>query len=60
MLDHSRAEHITQCCLTTLMREILRDWARIMGIEFVHIDKNSTPEKLDFELNVSSMVWKNA
>jgi len=40
--------------------EILRDWARIMGIEFVHINKNSTPEKLELDLKLSDMVWKNA
>lgn len=40
--------------------EILRDWARIMGIEFVHINENSTPEKLELDLNLSEMVWKNA
>ncbi|KUO70161.1 MAG: L-arabinose isomerase [Clostridia bacterium BRH_c25] len=40
--------------------EILRDWARIMGIEFVHINKNSTPEKLELDLKLSVMVWKNA
>lgn len=40
--------------------EILCDWARIMGIEFVHINKNSTPEKLALDLKSSCMVWKNA
>jgi L-arabinose isomerase len=40
--------------------EVLRDWARIMGIEFMHINKNSTPEKLELDLNLSDMVWKNA
>ena len=40
--------------------EILGDWARIMGIEFVHINKNSTPEKLELDLKLSDMVWKNA
>ena len=40
--------------------EILRDWARIMGIEFIHINKDSTSEKLEFELKISDMVWKNA
>lgn len=40
--------------------EILRDWARIMGIEFVHINKNSMPEKLELDLKLSDMVWKNA
>lgn len=40
--------------------EILGDWARIMGIEFVHINQNSTPEKLALDLKFSNMVWKNA
>jgi hypothetical protein len=31
-----------------------------MGIEFVHINRNSTPEKLALDLNFSEMVWKNA
>jgi hypothetical protein len=31
-----------------------------MGIEFVHINKNSTPEKLALDLHLSNMVWKNA
>jgi L-arabinose isomerase len=40
--------------------EILRDWARIMGVEFVLINKDSTLEKLELQLNLSDMVWKNA
>lgn len=40
--------------------EILRDWSRIMGIEFVHINKHSTPERLELDLHLSDMVWKNA
>lgn len=40
--------------------EILGDWARIMGIEFVHINQSSTPEKLALDLKFSNMVWKNA
>ena len=40
--------------------EILCDWARIMGVEFVLINKDSTPEKLELQLNLSDMVWKNA
>ena len=38
--------------------EMLRDWARIMGIEFVHIDKDSTPEKLEQELFYHDVAWK--
>jgi len=38
--------------------EQMRDWARIMDIEFVHIDVNSTPEKLENELLIKELVWK--
>ncbi|MBQ3729138.1 MAG: L-arabinose isomerase [Spirochaetales bacterium] len=38
--------------------EMLRDWARIMDIEFVHIDKNTTVESLERELMISDLVWK--
>lgn len=36
----------------------LRDWARIMDIEFVHITDGSTPEKLEEELLIKDLVWK--
>ena len=38
--------------------EMLADWARIMDIEFVHIDKDSTPEKLEKELFFNDIAWK--
>ena len=38
--------------------EMMRDWARMMDIEFVHITKDSAPEKLEEELLVKDMVWK--
>ena len=38
--------------------EMLRDWARIMEIEFVHIDKDVTPEKLEEELLVKDLIWR--
>ena len=38
--------------------EQMRDWARMMDIEFVHIDKDTTPEKLEDELLVKDLVWK--
>jgi len=38
--------------------EMLRDWARIMDIEFVHITKDTTPEKLEEELLVKDLVWR--
>jgi len=38
--------------------EQMRDWARIMGIEFVHINADSTPEKLEEELFLKDLAWK--
>ena len=38
--------------------EMLRDWARIMDIEFVHIDKDTTMESLERELMINDLVWK--
>ena len=37
---------------------ILRDWARMMDIEFVHITKDTTPEKMEDELLVMDLIWK--
>jgi len=37
---------------------MLHDWARIMDIEFIHIDKDSAPEKLKQELLVNGLVGK--
>ena len=38
--------------------EMMRDFANIMDIEFVHIDKNTTPETLEDKLLVNDLVWK--
>lgn len=38
--------------------EQMRDFARIMDIEFVHISKDTTPEKLEDELMVKDLIWK--
>ena len=38
--------------------EMLRDWARIMDIEFVHIDADTTPEKLEQALFLQDLAWK--
>lgn len=38
--------------------EMLHDWANIMGIEFVHISSDTTPEKLEQELLVADLVYK--
>ena len=37
---------------------MLRDFARIMDIEFVHIDKDTKPETLEKELFFSDIAWK--
>ncbi len=41
-----------------LTAEQMRDWARIMGIEFVHITKDTTVEKFEQELFISDIAWK--
>lgn len=38
--------------------EQMRDWARMMDIEFVHISKDTTPEKLEEELFLKDLAWK--
>ena len=38
--------------------EMMRDWARIMDIEFVHIGKDTRPEQLEEELLVKDLIWK--
>ncbi|MDD6677889.1 MAG: L-arabinose isomerase [Firmicutes bacterium] len=38
--------------------EMMRDWARIMDIEFVYINKDTTPEKLEQELLLNDLAWK--
>ncbi|MBQ6772491.1 MAG: L-arabinose isomerase [Synergistaceae bacterium] len=37
--------------------ELVKDWARIMDIEFVHIDKNTTVESLEHDLFLSDLAW---
>ncbi|MBR5306292.1 MAG: L-arabinose isomerase [Oscillospiraceae bacterium] len=36
----------------------MRDWAKMMDIEFVHITKDTTPEKLEEELFLKDLAWK--
>ena len=36
----------------------MADWARIMEIEFVHITKETTPEKLEQDLMLADLAWK--
>ncbi len=38
--------------------EQMRDWARIMDIEFVHITKDTTVESLEHDLFLSDLAWK--
>ncbi len=38
--------------------EQMHDFARIMGLEFVHITKDTTPEKLEEELMIKDLIWK--
>lgn len=38
--------------------EQMRDFARMMDIEFVHINKDTTPEKLEQELFLADLAWK--
>ena len=38
--------------------EQMRDWAKMMDIEFVHITKDTTPEKLEEELFLKDLAWK--
>lgn len=38
--------------------EMMKDWARIMDIEFVHITKGTTVEGLEKELFLSDLAWK--
>ena len=38
--------------------EMMKDWARIMDIEFVHITKDTTPDMLERELFLNDLAWK--
>jgi len=38
--------------------EMMRDWARMMDIEFVHITSDTEPVKLEQELMLADVVWK--
>ena len=41
-----------------LTAEQMEDFARIMDIEFVHISKDTTPERLEKELFFADVAWK--
>ena len=36
----------------------MRDFARIVGMEFVHITKDTTVESLEKELFLNDLAWK--
>lgn len=38
--------------------DMMRDFARMMDIEFVHINKDTCPVKLEQELLLSDLIWK--
>ena len=38
--------------------EILKDWATIMDIEFVHISANTTVDEIERELFLADLAWK--
>ena len=38
--------------------EQMRDWARMMDVEFVHITRDTTPEALEHDLFLSNLAWK--
>lgn len=38
--------------------EQMKDWARMMDIEFVHIDKDTTVNALEHDLFLSDLAWK--
>ena len=38
--------------------EQMKDWARMMDIEFVHITKDTTVDSLEHDLFLSDLAWK--
>ena len=38
--------------------EQMRDWARIMDVEFVHITRDTTVQALEEELFLRDLAWK--
>ena len=38
--------------------EQMKDWARMMDIEFVHINKDTTIDALEHDLFLSDLAWK--
>ena len=40
------------------MTAVMKDWARMMEIEFVHITKDTTAETLEEQLFLNDLAWK--
>ena len=38
--------------------EMMKDFATMLGIEYVHISRDTTPERLEEELLIKDLVWK--
>ena len=48
----------TKIALRDVTAEQMRDWARIMDIEYVHIGADTTVESLEHDLFLSDLAWK--
>lgn len=40
------------------MTAVMKDWARMMEIEFVHITRDTTAESLEEQLFLNDLAWK--
>jgi L-arabinose isomerase len=40
--------------------EIMRDWARVMGVEFLRIGAGTDPDAFERELRLSEIIWRKA
>ena len=40
------------------MTAVMKDWARMMEIEFVHITKDTTAKTLEEQLFLNDLAWK--
>lgn len=40
------------------MTAVMKDWARMMEIEFVHITRDTTAETLEEQLFLNDLAWK--
>lgn len=56
-MDHAGGAHHTVLSYA-VTAEQMEDWAEIMGIEFVHITKDTTISALKQQLLVSDLAWK--